>query len=201
MLYQRQVLGFHGCAVERFEAALLHGFHPTASAEDYDWLGGGIYFWEHGPRRALEWAQDKCRREGRPVSDARVLGAVIQLGACLDLLDTAGTRLLANAYPSFVTGLPRSMPTPVNVSPARRSETLPKPADVLIRRLDCAVIEYAIKLTSRFGRRIQTVRGAFWEGGPAFPGAAIETKSHIQVAVRDSACINGYFNGYPSTEF
>ena len=33
----------------------------------------------------------------------------------------------------------------------------------------------------------------FHEGVPAFQGSGIHTKSHIQVAVRDPACILGYF--------
>jgi hypothetical protein len=39
----------------------------------------------------------------------------------------------------------------------------------------------------------QTVRGVFIEGGEAFPGSCIMEKSHIQIAVRDPACIIGVF--------
>ena len=191
LLYQRQILGYHGCAVERFEAAVLRGVHPPQSTEDYDWLGRGIYFWEHGPQRALEWAQSKCRREDRDPADARVLGAVIQLGSCLDLLDVHATRLLGEAYPAFEAALPADSPVPTNTTVASR--TAPTVDDVLIRRLDRAVIEFAVDIVSP---PYQTVRGAFWEGGPAFPNSAIQTKSHIQIAVRDTSCINGYFNGH-----
>lgn len=38
-----------------------------------------------------------------------------------------------------------------------------------------------------------TVRGAIWEGEPLYPGANIETKNHVQIAVRNVACIKGYF--------
>ena len=58
------------------------------SANDYDWLGHGIYFWEHAPARALQWS-------GRYQT---VLGAVIQLGRCLDLTDVRYTALLGETY-------------------------------------------------------------------------------------------------------
>lgn len=194
MLYQRQIIGYHGCLVERFEDALLRGVHPQPSSSEHDWLGRGIYFWEHGPRRAFEWAQEKARRHKRPAEDARVLGAVIQLGSCFDLLDTAATDFLGSAYGPFRAGMPESATLPSNDTPARNSEALAT-GDVLRRKLDRAVIEFAILMAGKSEVPIhyQTVRGAFWEGGPAFPGASIEKKSHIQVAVRDNACILGYF--------
>jgi hypothetical protein len=39
----------------------------------------------------------------------------------------------------------------------------------------------------------QTVRGAFMEGTPVYPGAGIFEKTHIQIAVRDPDWILGYF--------
>lgn len=38
-----------------------------------------------------------------------------------------------------------------------------------------------------------TVRGAFWEGGPIYPGARIEKKNHVQICVRNADSIIGYF--------
>jgi len=43
------------------------------------------------------------------------------------------------------------------------------------------------------GYYYQTVRGVFVEGESVYPGAAIHSKTHIQIAVRDPACIMGYF--------
>ena len=60
--------------------------------------------------------------------------------------------------------------------------------------LDCAVINSAItRHARRGGRPIQTVRGAFLEGEPVFPGSGILRESHIQIAVRDPSCILGLF--------
>jgi len=42
-------------------------------------------------------------------------------------------------------------------------------------------------------RQFDTARGVFTEGGPAFPGAGIQKKSHIQICVRNTKCIKGFF--------
>jgi hypothetical protein len=38
-----------------------------------------------------------------------------------------------------------------------------------------------------------STRGVFTEGGPAFDGAGIYAKSHIQICVRNLNCIKGFF--------
>jgi len=54
------VLGFHGCDKEVGEALLRSpNGHLDASANAWDWLGSGIYFWENDPKRALEFAKLK----------------------------------------------------------------------------------------------------------------------------------------------
>jgi hypothetical protein len=42
-------------------------------------------------------------------------------------------------------------------------------------------------------KSFDTVRGVFTEGGAAFPGAAIQKKSHIQVCIRNLDVIKGFF--------
>src|SRR5207248_3344373 len=96
--FARIVIGYHGCT-EEFARDLLLGTKPThdwkPSTNDWDWLGHGIYFWEHSPERALRWAQERFGAGG---SSPAVLGAVIQLGRCFDLLNEAITTLLASSY-------------------------------------------------------------------------------------------------------
>jgi hypothetical protein len=96
--FARLVVGYHGCT-EALPRELLLGRKPLrewqASTNDWDWLGHGIYFWEHAPQRALRWARERYRtRRQRPA----VLGAYIQLGRCFDLLDESVTALLGEAY-------------------------------------------------------------------------------------------------------
>src|SRR5438045_2763458 len=75
--YDRTVLAYHGCDVAIAER-LLTGEMFAPSANAWDWLGTGIYFWEYGVDRALQFAEDQ-RRRGR-VGTPAVVGAVLQLG-------------------------------------------------------------------------------------------------------------------------
>lgn len=192
MKYQRQILGYHGCPKEVKEGVLTGSLRLSKSNNPYDWLGSGIYFWEHGPTRALDWAKSALKRKGRDESDAAVLGAIIQLGNCFDLLDVRFTRLLPRAYRLLKQALDgEDSELPKNEAPN-------SDGDVIRRHLDCAVINFAIHVAEEESEAhrvlYHTVRGAFEEGGPAFPGACVREKTHIQVAVRDRSCIVGYFN-------
>ena len=56
------------------------------------------------------------------------------------------------------------------------------------------MLNWAIpEIESALNSRVQTVRGMFQEGVPAYAGSGIMRKSHIQVVVRDAACILGHF--------
>lgn len=47
--YQRTVVGYHGCDAVLTDSVLAGKMDLQLSSNPYDWLGGGIYFWEHGP--------------------------------------------------------------------------------------------------------------------------------------------------------
>jgi len=172
------------------ELVLAGRLELRPSSNLYDWLGHGIYFWEHGPQRAYDWTLEQAVRAGRVLSKPAVLGAKIDLGICLDLLDTGNTGVLAERYSQFRTLMRRhNIPMPKN-----KDTPNSKRGDKVLRYRDCAVLDFTI---ARFAAaeqiKIQTVRGIFVEGPPAFPGSKIALKSHIQVAVRDSGCILEYF--------
>jgi hypothetical protein len=65
--FARIVIGYHGCT-EAYGRDLLLSIKPRQewrpSTNDWDWLGHGIYFWEHSPQRAMRWAHEKCARNG-----------------------------------------------------------------------------------------------------------------------------------------
>jgi hypothetical protein len=62
------------------------------------------------------------------------------------------------------------------------------------RDLDCLVINsWAGSAERAGGLNFQTVRCAFLEGEPAFPGSGILRESHVQIAVRDRDCLLGVF--------
>lgn len=70
---------------------------------------------------------------------------------------------------------------------------LNKGKDQKQRELDCAVINDCVR---RMGLRqfpFDTVRAAFLEGSPVFPGTTISAETHIQLAVRNADCILGVF--------
>lgn len=171
--YSRIVFGYHGtdpALAERLIRGELRVADWNPSANEYDWLGRGIYFWEYAPDRARAWA-----------GKGGVVGALVRLGDCLDLTDVSSADVLAQAHEGLLLRNKRwKKPMPVNRG-GRHD-------------LDCAVINFAItEFEARTGRRIQTVRGAFLEGDPVFPGSAILRESHVQLAVRDRSCILGVF--------
>jgi hypothetical protein len=49
--YQRLVLGDHGCEKSVADRVLTGDDTLRKSEKRHDWLGSGIYFWEHGPER------------------------------------------------------------------------------------------------------------------------------------------------------
>ncbi len=177
------ILGYHGCEAAVAER-LLAGAPFTVSRNVYDWLGEGIYFWESNPKRGLQFAKELgTKRPGRPMKTPAVVGAVIDLGLCLDLTTTSGIEQVQAAY-----GVIRAL------FKTSASELPRNSADHLLRNLDCAVINtlHEIrKIEEDFP--VDTVRGVFTEGEPAYPGAAFPERTHIQIAVRNHNVIKGVF--------
>ena len=181
--FARIVVGYHGCT-ENFARSLLLGNLPVQhwrpSTNEWDWLGHGLYFWEHSPERALRWAREKySKRQDKPA----VLGAVLQLGRCFDLLNEAQTILLAESYQFLVQDF------------AQKGLALPKNRGAGLKRrdLDNLVINNRLDELKAVDVEYDTVRGAFFEGDPVYPGAGFARESHIQIAVRNPACILGVF--------
>jgi hypothetical protein len=189
------VLGYHGCDI-RTAQALLGGSSFVASKRAYDWLGNGSYFWEADFVRAYEWAQE--RRSYAP----SLVGAVIELGNCLDLTTRSGTEVVKEAHVSFLElQQERGEPIPRNLA-AKGS----KSSDTVLRYLDRAVIDHLHsgyqRASEESGGRIRefdTVRALFPEGEPLYAGAGFREKTHVQIAVRNPKQIRGIFR-VPSHE-
>jgi hypothetical protein len=94
--YPAWITAFHGCDQSVFEKVLYSHTCLTMSNNDYDWLGHGIYFWEHNPVRAYEFALEQKSR-GK-ISRPAVIGAMINLGNCLDMTDKFSMSLLKRTY-------------------------------------------------------------------------------------------------------
>jgi len=185
------VLGYHGCGADVARRVIVEGVPLLHSDEDYDWLGPGAYFWEADPKRAWEWAKTKAGRGD--IEEPAVVGAVIDLRHCLDLVSREDVGLLRMAYDSFVKLQTKSgLPVPQNRSPSTEDENV-----LLLRFLDCAVLRHLHRIIEDSDdsglEPFDTVRGMFSEGGEAFPGSGLYRKSHVQIAVRNNDCIRGLF--------
>jgi hypothetical protein len=176
------ILGFHGCELSiRNKIITDSNSQLHHSNNNYDWLGHGIYFWENNPQRALQFAKERFKREKDTVSKPAVVGAVIDLGKCLDLLDSGNLSLVKQAYKDFCELMELAgKPLPKNIGITN---------DKLMRQLDCAVIQYLMDGNNTF----DSVRGLFPEGSELYPGAGFREKDHIQICIRNPNCIKGYF--------
>ncbi len=185
--HPRLVVGYHGC--DRTTAdRVLRGGALKPSQNPWDWLGHGIYFWEQSIERAWEFAHEQQQRGG--VNKPAVIGAYLHLGRCFDLTDRWATKELG-AWHLRCEAVARAAGTVLPVNRAAQ----PGDHDLLLRNLDCAVLNFAMSSADRRegGTHFQTVRGVFVEGDPAFPGSRIYGKTHVQVAVRDPSVVLGYF--------
>lgn len=193
------LIGFHGCEASTREALLRNPDVIRKSEKPYDWLGHGMYFWENNADRALQWAKDKKRRG--EIDSPSVIGAVLDLGYCFDLTDSRFISmikvyydLLAQTYKDLGEELPQN-----------RDIKADQHKDKILRELDCKVIEFMHdqimhQVADDIGtdgysdyKIFDSARGVFTEGGPAYTGAGIVEKTHIQICIRNLNCIKGFF--------
>jgi hypothetical protein len=186
------VLGYHGCDRKLGLDAVTGNVPLIPGKSKFDWMGHGIYFWESDPMRALEWAQQKSKRGA--CADPFVIGAVIDLGNCLDLLARENVELVRFAYESFKEVQEKAgIPLPIN-------KKAPKDAspELVMRYLDCAVFDHLHSIIDGPSRPkglepYDTVRAVFREGTPIYAGSMLTDKNHAQIAVRNPKCIKGIF--------
>lgn len=177
------IIGFHGCDYSTYCNVLYKHRPLKPSKNDYDWLGNGIYFWEQNLERAWQWAENN-----KKIKTPAVIGAVIDLGYCLNLLDSTYISALKNEYALFL------------IEAYLCGDTIPQNKDIkgntdlLLRYLDCAVIEH-LHDSRNFTKEIpfDSVRGVFFEGNPIYPTSGFHEQSHIQICIRNPNCIKGFF--------
>jgi hypothetical protein len=164
--YDRTLVAFHGTR-KSISDLLVNGAAFGPSENDDDWLGHGIYFWEYAPQQAWWWAQ---RRYG---AEAAVVGALVRLGRCIDLLDPSNAQLLQSAHSDVEAALPPG-------------ERLPNNANTHKYR-DCLVFNWLYGKLEQEGYVVESSRAVFvpraarlWERSGVFAGA------HIQLCVREA---------------
>lgn len=184
MVSQSLVVGCHGCDVHvaRKVISLKDSLHP--SQNPWDWLGHGYYFWEDSPARGMRWAEEESRRRDSKIKNSAVLGAVIDLGNCLNLADADAlkqVRVAHNEYERFCSA--------AGIEKGRN-----RGPDLRARYLDCAVMELRHQLRRGEGKpAFGTVRGSFLEGRELYAGAGFRELDHIQICVRSLDQIIGFF--------
>ena len=177
-------IGFHGCEKALAEQLITGRKEMEPSRNAYDWLGSGCYFWENDPIRAFEFARDikKCK-------DPFVVGAILDLKYCLDLTCRKNLELLDHSYENIIKPILEAGKVTNNCA-GKKSIT----DDLLLRYLDCAVIEaiHEFNRENRF-KEYDSVRAGLWEGKELYETAGFREKNHIQLCVRNLDCILGLF--------
>ena len=131
------------------------------------------------------------RKTGPPIEVPAVIGAVIDLGNCLNFLDQGAVELAKDRYEEIVAeSTAAGKPIPRNINPPRMIGS----PDRIWRRLDRAVIEAIHQLISDSGEpEFDSVRAVFLEGNELYPQAGFLERTHIQICVRNPGRILGYF--------
>ncbi|RYY24628.1 MAG: hypothetical protein EOO04_12805 [Chitinophagaceae bacterium] len=186
------IIGYHGCD-RKLGLRLINGTDDIKlSANSWDWLGEGIYFWEDDPARALQYAVENASGQQKNKTAAItpfVVGAVIDLGKCLNLVEVESQQILTEAYE----GLLELTTIAEEKMPVNKDKN---------RALDCAVINFVHTSNSRAGKDpYDSIRCAFPEGEPTFPGSFITDRLHIQLCIRNPELIKGYFLPKPIAHF
>ena len=187
-----QVTAFHSCDRELGLKVINGEEELRPSRNPWDWLGQGIYFWEQNPKRALQYSIEAANKQQFFAGNIKVpfvIGATIELGNCLNLIEADAADVLREAYQ----GLKEIYAKAGKVMPANKDAN---------RRLDNAVFRHLNK--SREGNptlKYDTIRCAFGEGEPIYPGTEISTRLHIEICVLDNNAIKNYFLPRPLSQY
>lgn len=187
-----RIIGFHSCD-KKVGIRVLNGEDSLLPSQNkWDWLGDGIYFWEEDPVRAWEYASESSQNKQYNkirIEEPFVLGAIIDLGNCLNLVDRESLKILAASFE----GLASLIKEAGKLLPTNKGDN---------RMLDCAVLQYINQSNLQEKKQsYDTIRCAFPEGKEVFPGSSISSRLHMQICVRNPDCIKGFFLPRPLEKF
>ena len=142
-----------------------------------------------GPSNTLMRVRKELSLTRFPSKNLIVLGAIVDLGNCLNLVESGSLEILSQAYK----GLNQVINGSGGKMPFNKKDN---------RALDCAVIQF-IHHSNELERKAayDTVRCAFPEGQEAYEGAFITSKLHLQICVRNTQFIKGFFLPRPLDKY
>lgn len=187
-----QITGFHSCDRDLGFRLLNGSDELRPSNNPWDWLGPGIYFWEQNPYRALTYAQEAAIKQQKfsgKIKTPFVIGAIIELGNCLNLIEPNSIKVVKQAHAGLsAIALDGGIKMPVN-----------KGAN---RQLDCEVMKFVHLSRKNEGfPTYDSIRSPFHEGGPIYTGANFTDRLHIEICVLNPTLIKGYFLPRPVERF
>ena len=187
-----ELIAFHSCDREIGLAILKGEDDLKPSNNSWDWLADGIYFWEQNPLRALEYAvqcASGIQRNKVKIKTPFVLGCVIELGNCLNLVESGAPSLLTETYEEMEM-IYKMAETKMPVNEGAK------------RELDCAVIKYIHQTNAAENNPpYDSVRCSFGEGKEAYSNSNFTSQLHIQICLRNPDLIKGYFLPRPLEKF
>ena len=187
-----QITGFHSCDKE-VGLKILNGQDQLIASENaWDWLGPGVYFWEQNPQRALHYSEECARKKQKNnglIETPFVIGAIIELGNCLNLIEPNSIGIVKQAYEELSEMCKQTgQQMPVNKGPNRE--------------LDCSVIKFVHQSNTALDRpAFDSIRSPFHEGGYLYEGSNFTERLHIEICVLNPDLIKGYFLPRPIDEF
>lgn len=189
------LVAYHGCDItlrDDLVSGRIAGLNP--SANKYDWLGGGAYFFENDYQRALMFASTAQanptkRFTKQAIATPAVVGAVLQFDFILDMTTQEGMEEYSMAYAAMVEYLTKNgQPEPKN------SKADDDDVDLIVRQLDSDVFNFMHRIRRDTDLdAFQAVRSAFPQGKELAPSSAFKRGSHIQIALRENACVRAWF--------
>lgn len=190
------VVGYHGCdAVVRDN--LVRGKIQCLRPSDnnYDWLGPGFYVFENDAVRAQKLsaasnAHPQKLYTKEPIATPAVVGVVLRIQRWLDMTTQEGLQRFTDSYEVLRDLLDDDELALLTNEAADSSDN-----EYILRRLDNSVFRTLHQIHDEAygnGMFYQAVRGAFPQGD-FITNHSFRTDSHIQIAVRDPACVVGWF--------
>ena len=199
--YHRTVVGYHGTGLSTALRIVNRLEDFRWSRRNFDWLGHGIYFWEHAPRQARDWAElrkKQLKRKKNPIAEeARkaeepiaVVASMIRLGFCFDLLEPDNVEYLMGIFEEYRQTIKLA------------GETLPE-NNRKYRKLDLRGSRVCLQGHRRGSgaQPVDTSRGVYVPAGGdrrVWDASWLSRGVHIQLCVRNPSCILGTWLHHPT---